>query len=200
MFRSARSTGRPLSHLKWTANLQTEYDYPLGSGASSAFVRGLFTLVPNYKNNPANTLDNVKSYVTANLYTGLRTEDGGWEESLFVKNLFGVDRSLATGGNGFGGGTAPLTSSVRFFTGASSQVSSYYSRAGMPLAKLAFRPALLSGRAELCDGQQACRMPRLPNRVSLPMVPSDPAPQVAWHRVGRADGLPFRSRHQHSEA
>jgi iron complex outermembrane receptor protein len=110
---------------KWNASLQAEYDFPVNNGMN-AFARGLLTYYPSYKQDPYNTLDDVKSYAITNIYAGLRGKDDAWELALFAKNLFNVGRVLGEGGNGFGGGAGPLSTTVQTYTGAINPQSSYY--------------------------------------------------------------------------
>ena len=62
--------------------------------------------------------DNVKAYLMANVYTGLRAEDGAWELQLFAKNLFDTQRVLSQTP------TAAITS-IQSYLGASTFTSNY---------------------------------------------------------------------------
>jgi iron complex outermembrane receptor protein len=110
---------------KWNATLRSEYDLPV-SAHTDGFLRGLLTYYPGYQQDPFNTLDDVKGYALVNLFAGLRSHDGMWELSFFAKNLLNTRRILGQGGNGFGGGSGPLTTTVQTFTGAINPQSSYY--------------------------------------------------------------------------
>jgi iron complex outermembrane receptor protein len=81
----------------WNASLQSEYARPLREGVSG-FIRGLWTYYPQNKYaEPAFAVD---SYSLADLYLGVRSDDGAWEASLFARNAFGdntlLDRSTQT--------------------------------------------------------------------------------------------------------
>jgi iron complex outermembrane receptor protein len=69
----------------WFVSFNTEYDIPLNSVLES-FVRGLYTF--SGRNHLGLTDVNQDPRNFANLYAGLRSTDGHWEASLFVKNLF----------------------------------------------------------------------------------------------------------------
>ncbi|RJF85893.1 TonB-dependent receptor [Sphingomonas cavernae] len=111
---SGRATFAP----KWNANLQSEAGFTLADW-SDGFVRGLLNYTPDNANDPNNSLDDVKGYALLNLYTGARDPDGSWEVSLFAKNVFNTQRILSRGG-------APLSASIRTFTGSLNYVSDYY--------------------------------------------------------------------------
>lgn len=70
----------------WSFTLTPEYSVPLSSG-SNAFLRSLISYYAKNPNDPRNAYDDVPAYVLANLYLGVRSPDGGWEISAFVKNI-----------------------------------------------------------------------------------------------------------------
>lgn len=76
----------------WSATVNGEYHQPISAG-TDAFVRGLVTYQPKNKNRVQPNFT-VASYALVNLYAGLRSSSGAWEASAFVRNLFGVDRTL----------------------------------------------------------------------------------------------------------
>jgi iron complex outermembrane receptor protein len=51
------------------------------------FARGLYTFYKSNEQDPNNIYDNVDAYGLLNLYTGVRSNDGAWEVSLFARNL-----------------------------------------------------------------------------------------------------------------
>lgn len=79
----------------WSATMQAEYSRPVSASAST-FVR---TLVTYYSQNNNRVQPNlaVNDYALVNVFAGVRGDDGRWEVSAFVRNLFKafetVDRS-----------------------------------------------------------------------------------------------------------
>jgi iron complex outermembrane receptor protein len=72
----------------------TEYDMPVPNTGIDAFIRGLYTF---YGRNPhASEFYVTPSYGLLNLYIGLRSPNGAWEGSLFVKNALDTQRVLST--------------------------------------------------------------------------------------------------------
>lgn len=67
----------------WSATLQSEYTRPLNDGMD-LFVRGLFSYYP--ENDRQNEDFVVDSYGLLNLFAGIRSADGAWVLSVFVKN------------------------------------------------------------------------------------------------------------------
>jgi iron complex outermembrane receptor protein len=76
----------------WNAVLETEYARPVANLADG-FVRVLLTYYPENKNRaePNFTVD---KYSLLNLYTGVRSQDGAWEVSLFARNALRTQRLL----------------------------------------------------------------------------------------------------------
>ena len=101
----------------WTAALQSEYDVPV-SATVEAYLRGLLTLYGDSRNDPANAVDDVKSYARLNLFLGIRDPKGAWEVSLYGKNITDSERVLTRG-------SRPLTVSYATLTGGKTGVSSY---------------------------------------------------------------------------
>lgn len=77
---------------KWSATVQGEFRQPISAG-KNVFLRALVTYNPDNKNRvqPNFTVD---QYALVNLFGGIRSDDGAWEASLYVRNLFGVERTL----------------------------------------------------------------------------------------------------------
>ncbi|OAN59346.1 MULTISPECIES: TonB-dependent receptor [unclassified Sphingobium] len=92
----------------FTATLQGEYHTAL-SGKVDGFVRGLVNYNGKSQGDPANNFDDVGAYALANLYAGIRDPDGGWEISLFAKNLFDTTKVLTR--------TTPLFTAYQQITG-----------------------------------------------------------------------------------
>jgi iron complex outermembrane receptor protein len=68
----------------WSATLTSEYTHEVANNVDG-FLRGLFTYYPENKNRVEPNFT-VPAYGLLNLYAGLRSQDGGWEVSLFAKN------------------------------------------------------------------------------------------------------------------
>lgn len=78
---------------RFSASLQSEYNTSL-SDKIDGYIRTLYNYQGNSKNDPVNALDDYKSYGILNLYLGVRDPDGGWEVSLFGKNITNTFRVL----------------------------------------------------------------------------------------------------------
>jgi outer membrane receptor protein involved in Fe transport len=78
---SNASTSRAPS---WNATLQEEYVVPLGK-RMDAYARGLLNYYPSNPNAVPGI--SISSYALANLYFGVRDPDGGWDVSIFAKNV-----------------------------------------------------------------------------------------------------------------
>lgn len=70
---------------RFNATLNAEYSFPL-SGASDAYVRGFATYYA--ENKYADIGNTVPDYVLANLYAGVRSNEGRWDAGVFVRNVF----------------------------------------------------------------------------------------------------------------
>ena len=91
-----------------TATLQGEYHVAVSSKVDG-FLRGLVNYNGKSQGDPSNNFDQVGTYALANLYAGIRDPDGGWEVSLFAKNLFDTTKVLTR--------TTPLFTSYQQITG-----------------------------------------------------------------------------------
>lgn len=91
-----------------TVTLQSELRQPI-SNKVDGFVRGLVNYNGKSQGDPANNFDDVGAYALANLYAGIRDPDGGWEISLFAKNLFDTTKVLTR--------TTPLFTAYQQITG-----------------------------------------------------------------------------------
>ncbi len=76
---------------KWSGTVQAEYSLPVADGAA-VFLRGLYAWRGSTSNDPFNRFDDVGAYGLFNGYVGVRDPDGGWELSLYGKNLFNTTR------------------------------------------------------------------------------------------------------------
>jgi len=85
----------------FNATAQTEYSQPV-IGDTQGFARALVTYYGNSENDPTNPYDNVTAYALGNVYLGLRSPKGGWEASVYAKNITNTLRVLTRSG-------APLT-------------------------------------------------------------------------------------------
>lgn len=92
----------------WTATLHSEYALPLDE--MELYLRGLFTVQGDSKNDPENPYDDIGSYGILNLYTGVRSNDRKWDAMLFVKNVFNTEKVLSRG-------SASLSQSYQVITG-----------------------------------------------------------------------------------
>jgi iron complex outermembrane recepter protein len=87
---SSRSNNSP----RFTASLNSEYTASLGNSVDG-FVRGLYIYKGKSLSDPVNSFDDQGAFGLLNMYMGVRDPDGGWELSLFGKNLFNTYRVLA---------------------------------------------------------------------------------------------------------
>ena len=78
----------------WNLALTSEYDHPI-SDKVTGFIRGIWTYYPQNKRIEPNFA--ADAYGLLNLYAGLRSPDGGWEATVFAKNILAnntvLDRS-----------------------------------------------------------------------------------------------------------
>jgi iron complex outermembrane recepter protein len=111
-----QSSGSVSQNPLWNATVETEYVRPIG-GDLDGFVRGLFIYYPqNNRQTPAFAID---SYGLLNLYAGVRSQDGGWEMSLFARNALNKNEVLDQG-------VDPLrTGAVEAFFGTQTGASGY---------------------------------------------------------------------------
>lgn len=93
---ACKVTQRANTSSPFSFTLQSEYSRPLNNSIDG-YVRGLYAFRGNSLNDPANAIDNVKSYGILNLYAGVRDPDGNWEVSLFAKNLLNTFRVTSRG-------------------------------------------------------------------------------------------------------
>ena len=94
---------------EWSGTIQAEYNANLTAG-TKAYLRGLFSWKGSTKNDPANLIDDVKSYGILNLYAGVRAADGGWELGAYVKNVGNVTRLISGDGSALDNATTMLKS------------------------------------------------------------------------------------------
>lgn len=85
------------------ASLQGEYTLPLANGMES-YVRALVSYNGENPHRQPNLV--VEDYAITNLYIGLRDDDGGWEITGFVRNLFDTDRLLDRSTNAYDANTS----------------------------------------------------------------------------------------------
>jgi iron complex outermembrane receptor protein len=78
----------------WSATIQSEYSMPIMDGVD-AFVRGLYTF---YASNPNGSISyTAPAYGIMNLYAGVRSPDGQWSATGFLKNAFDTQKLLSVG-------------------------------------------------------------------------------------------------------
>ena len=75
----------------WTLTVQSEYTAPI-SDKASAFLRGSLLYYPDNPNASQGVV--ISNYAMLNLYTGVRSDDGAWEVSLFANNLLNTQQIL----------------------------------------------------------------------------------------------------------
>jgi outer membrane receptor protein involved in Fe transport len=80
---------------QWSGNLATEYHRALASGNSEWYLRGLLNAESQYYS--ASEREDLDSYVTLDLFLGLRSAAGTWDGRVWVKNLFDESAELNTG-------------------------------------------------------------------------------------------------------
>lgn len=91
-----------------TATVQSEYKLAVSSKVDG-FVRGLLNYSGKSQGDPANNFDDVGAFALLNMYAGIRAPDGGWEVSLFAKNIFDTTKVLTR--------TTPLFTAYQQITG-----------------------------------------------------------------------------------
>jgi iron complex outermembrane recepter protein len=95
---------------KFSANVQSELGFDVTENMGG-FVRGLYNFLGKNVNDPNNGFDDVGAFGLLNLYAGLRDSDGGWEISVFGKNILREREVLSTTG-------VPLSTNVQGFAGS----------------------------------------------------------------------------------
>jgi iron complex outermembrane receptor protein len=120
------SNGQSATFLpKLSGSVQGEATLPF-NGDFSGYVRGLLNWRGRSTIDPNNPYDNVGAYGLFNAFAGLRDPHGGWEVSLFVKNLFNTTRITSAE-------SSPFTTAVTYVNIASQRpvgsasYQSYYS-------------------------------------------------------------------------
>lgn len=101
---------------RWSGTVQAEYNRDL-TAALNGYVRGLVNWKGDSGGDANNTVDFVKAYATLNLYAGVRSDEGGWDVSVYAKNLTNTRRVLTRS-------NLPLTTSLNL-SGASAG-NNYY--------------------------------------------------------------------------
>ena len=87
----------------WSLTLQSEYNFPLMG--TEAYVRGLFTYFGENDNIPVGYV--IPSYGLLNVYVGTRSEEQGWDVSIWAKNLLDDDTITSRSNIGTYGGLLP---------------------------------------------------------------------------------------------
>jgi iron complex outermembrane receptor protein len=85
--------GSSMNTPPWSLNLRTDYEFPL-FGSMLGFVRGNYNYYPENENVDLSDEFIVDSYGILNLFAGIQDEDGVWEITAFVKNVFDEDTIL----------------------------------------------------------------------------------------------------------
>jgi iron complex outermembrane receptor protein len=76
----------------WSMTLQSEYTHPVIEGQMDGFIRALASVYP--ENKYAEPHYAVPNYALVNFYAGIRSHDGAWEASVFVRNA--LNKAVAT--------------------------------------------------------------------------------------------------------
>lgn len=76
----------------WNLSVQSEFAAPI-SDRTDAFLRGNLVYYPNNPNASQGVV--ISNYTMLNLFTGLRSNDGAWEVSLFANNLLNTQQVLS---------------------------------------------------------------------------------------------------------
>ncbi|WP_185928844.1 TonB-dependent receptor [Sphingomonas sp. IC081] len=79
---------------EWSGVFRAEYTLPLNNDVDG-YLRGLFSWKGKSRTDSNNPYDNVKAYGLLNLFGGLRAQDGGWEVSVYAKNIFDTTKLLS---------------------------------------------------------------------------------------------------------
>ncbi len=100
--------GGPTSNTpRFSASLHADYAQPINDRATG-FLRSQLTYNGATPNNPADSpYDKQHAYALLNLYAGVRSPDGAWELTFFVKNVANNQTRLQTYGGNFVADTAP---------------------------------------------------------------------------------------------
>ena len=77
-------------------NIQSEYKHPFGE-TKEGYIRGLLNYQGDADNVQGNPFDDYDAYSLFNLYLGIRDADGGWDLSLYAKNLFDAEEVISRG-------------------------------------------------------------------------------------------------------
>lgn len=83
------SNGRNAETPKFHLTVQSEYDFDIGS-AYEPFVSGLLTYQPGWHSSIINY--DYDDLPILNVYAGVRSDDQGWDFTVFAKNLFDTQR------------------------------------------------------------------------------------------------------------
>lgn len=84
---TCRVTQRSAFQSPFSATVQSEYHHPISSHLDG-FVRGLFNFYGASQGDPNFDFDQAKSYGLVNLFIGIREPKGGWDITLYGKNIF----------------------------------------------------------------------------------------------------------------
>nr|KIS29953.1 hypothetical protein TQ38_25510 [Novosphingobium sp. P6W] len=87
-------------------NLTANGELRMPVGSVTPFLRGLVTYRPGFTSQRDNYT--YRDYVKADLFLGLRDEDGRWEVNVFAKNLLNQTRALSVGDSVFSQPTSEI--------------------------------------------------------------------------------------------
>ncbi len=82
----------------FSATLQSEYNVPVSSNLQG-YLRGFLTYNGPTTGEDPNGVDSVSAYAIANLFLGVRAEDGSWDLSVYGRNITNTQRVLTRDGS-----------------------------------------------------------------------------------------------------
>jgi iron complex outermembrane recepter protein len=83
---------------RFSGSFQSEYNMPIGDNAEG-YLRGLLSYNGSTPGDDVNPVDSVGSYSLLNAYLGVRDPDGGWDLSVFARNLMNERKVLGRQGS-----------------------------------------------------------------------------------------------------
>ena len=94
LIKYCRSNAATSFQSDWKANMQAEYNMPVG-GDTDAYIRTLVNYTPSNANAPDNFT--AEAYALVNLFLGVRGSDGSWDVGAYARNLFNANKIVYQG-------------------------------------------------------------------------------------------------------